>query len=311
MKVINKIVKQFVCTAVVIALTSGFFLSCSAAAFAYSVTGTIDNVSYKVSNNNKYVTVFKSNLSDSETRIIRSNLYIREGATPPNIGNWRLEADNNQNNVIINNQIYVPHRVVGPNPDGGSDIPVALPDDCIKTAQIIAAELRIPNISTITASEINSTYKGLKNPDEFAPTCQSNPGEPLSSRMYVGHTYVGFDPTIIGEDPGAFHAATVIARDGGDNVTMEVVSPRCLDENSPLNFDYLNVDFDMYNEEEKGHSFVNGDIFEANRKTTIYKDLVRKVKGGLLGDIIDNTGDRADFLQKIMGITDSITHDEL
>ncbi|NEP87069.1 MAG: hypothetical protein F6K18_09620 [Okeania sp. SIO2C2] len=252
-----------------------------------------------------------ADLSASQTRVIRSNLYILQGATTPNLGNWQLEADSAQPNVIIGGRTYVPHRAIGPNPNGGANVPVALPDDCIKTAQIIAAQLRVNNISDSTANQIDSTYMGLEEPNRVAENCNLVSGQPLSNGMYVGNTYVGFDPTRIETDPGAFHAATVIAQDGGDNVTMEVVSPRCLNEDSPLQFDYLNVDFDMYNEEEERHSFVNSDVFETNRETQIYRDLIKRIKGGLIGDIIDNTGDKAIALQKTMGIKDPITHDEL
>lgn len=161
----------------------------------------------------------------------RHLLYLRNGVVvaTPGIYTWTWQASGGL--VTINGIQYRGYQARQNNGTG-----VALPSDCIKTAQIVAAGARAHGGANL------ADLDGLPEPDYRAggPTSGA-----LAARPAVGEVYL----VVHSRTAGDFHAASVILHDGNDNLTLEA------DVDDPLTFRQSNLLFDMYDETTAGHSF--------------------------------------------------------
>jgi len=147
----------------------------------------------------------------------------------PAVYSWTWQADGNP--VTVNGVNYQPYKAMQNNGTG-----VALPSDCIKTAQIVAGGVRARGGANL------DDLDGLAEPNYAGGGSTSGA---LAARPGVGEVYL----VVHSGTSGDFHAAAVILHDGNDNVTLEA------DVDDPLTFRQSNLLFDMYNETTAGQSF--------------------------------------------------------
>lgn len=197
----------------------------------------------------------------------RWKLYVRvgSGAAMPTVYSWTWQADGAQ--VTVNGVNYRPYKAIQNNGTG-----VALPSDCIKTAQIVAGGIR-------SAAGTNlANLDGLPEPDYRAGGHTSGA---LGARPAVGDVYL----VVHSRGSGDFHAAAVILHDGTDNITLEA------DVDDPLTFRQSNLLFDMYNEATGGQSFWDNQGSSASDR--VWSFSLANAAGGagngtLVGDIRAN-----------------------
>lgn len=231
-----------------------------------------DGNNYNVSTNNRYAV-----RGDN-----RARLYMSAAAARPTVYRWQWQADGAA--VTINAVAFTAYQAR--QHDGTA---VAVPNDCIKTAQIVAGGIEVNRGSRI--ADLN----GFPEP-AYPAAAARNAG--TIARPGVGSAYlVVHDATA-----GNFHAATVIAHDGNDSVTMES------DAGARTTLDARHIIFDMYNEATAGQSFWARQGSNATDHVTSTSLALaprrrgrRRRAGGLQGDIESGLSRRQKLrLQSVM-----------
>lgn len=168
---------------------------------------------------------------------------------------------------------------------------VALPNDCIKTAQIVSVMLVVKNKQRNALYK----YKGFPEPQDL----YNNSSNGVSGRLVVpiqpGEAYI----LAHSDELGDFHAATVIAQDEGDNVTME--ADACDSEAQPITLEPRHIVFDMYNEQPGREKESFWGTQGAKISDRVFKVSLQR-GSGLICDLNFNLGSKKEeLLGSIMG----------
>lgn len=250
---------------------------------------------YKVTENDKYATKADQYL-----------YYRGDNPTPEfRIGHWQWEHVSRQD-VTINGNLYRAFRpIYGPlRSNSKKGKPVGVPNDCIKTAQVIAAVID-GRVYEQTFDTINTTMRGFPEPYELLTDSTVRTDSPEVGEAYIGTT----DDERLTQN-GYFHAATVVHisryNRQEDRITLESdPDPRnCSQQN--ISVSGRNIIFDMYNESRtrKSQSFLS-----------VHSPYSRQFRvslsqgSGLMNDIKADLGsDQERRLSKIMGIWRVLTN---
>ncbi|HEY9830192.1 MAG TPA: hypothetical protein V6D26_06410 [Stenomitos sp.] len=276
---------------ITIAIVISIFLWYPAAANAYTLH-QVEGITYKVSNNGLYAT--------NESSVL---FYSGQGE-PAQIDSWTW--GNQGTSIVINRTTFFLYRPVAPN-----GTPIAVPNDCIKTAQIVSAMISIPNINGMQTRDLNTTYRGFPEPYELYNS-EGGVSEPLEDPIERGEAYLSVHTEGMQSGTfGDFHVATVIAQDGSDNVTMEASADDPGSEgqscsrirSNPFTLSQRNIIFDMYNEGTRQQSFWFQQTPAGSDSNKIFKTSIGKGQS-LMCDILDGLKDRQkSMLLNIMGVS--------